>query len=1185
MKKFIQKAVVLAVAFALLCAVALFAACDDKTPPEPTATYTVEGVVSNDMGLLSGVTVTLGSETKTTGTSGSYSFTVTEGTHTLTFAKSGFTTVQKSVDTADAVDGTVKCNVTMTVQQKEYFTISGVVSDADGVLAGVTVSGDALDTPVTTDAEGKYTLPQLEKTGEYALTFSKSGYVAKVETVAASGVSGAAHTLNVTLEKIPEEEVATVSGTVRADIPEGPIAGVTVKIGSTTVTTGTDGTYSLLTSREACTVEFSKAGFDTKTVDLTAEDLADGAQTVDASIVRSTVLAGKTNAKLLAEVESMKEVPVISSCGKTAIEQCWNAGGAAGSEYDVIEQGYRMTSNGDNDNDEYRRYIYGKLAVTENNDTLTLYGRTFGVETEFAVKVIDPATLDSAFVKATGSDTVWAAHIGDDYGKYTFDLSDYDGETVIVAVGVRKAALTVESIFLTADGTFAFGRTSAAALENLQPTAIASGTRYTATAEPMIQDTFVTVGTAKVDNNRWMLTDARGGQAEDAQPHSYVFGKTTITAANARMSIRWSSYNNKPIAASTKVLAWDASNNSVIHMYTAGTSDTNEWNEVGFDLSECLGKEVVLAIGMSYGNRMGIDWIRFDRMSYTLTGTVTLPEEGGYNLSQVSFKLDNEPLTAGQNDFTFDTTTGVYTLKLDAKKTTGNLTVAYNNAGLDADKQLLPTPIDLSALTVDDTVTKNVALQQNSNQAAPVNVTVKIGNTALDSTQAQSVTVKIGENALNYGDGKWSNNTLTMADATAVGTKLTVTFTANSKFANIYETKEIQLTTSDYNEGKADIAIDLTERDILPGLKFSQMQNAPELVYDHYQGWRAHNVFRSFAKSNPIRSEEQNEGDTIRVIEGSQKNETEFNGYVYGVKTVTETSNTMIINMRTHNDDNTVFGVMVVDLTTGARVTVGDIRKQNSRDYRDHTFDLSAFVDKKVLIATGIFYTSECGNVDMQYVIGHIRFHAFGSTWAESVDKIAGTALTDSAVAVQTKTDFLGSSNDRDRDNYIFKTWGTAIESESSADYEFGPSEGALIKTRNGSSETDNRVFLYNKFAITTEHNYLRFNARTFNGSVDTGVAVTVYYKNESNEVVSEVMAVDLANCTYPDGGKVAKDGESEWLRVNDGNKDYIHLKWDLSKFDGKEVVVMIGLRNTWQGGNHESKLAIQEIHLEAKPA
>lgn len=1181
MKKFIQKAVVFAVAFALLCAVALFAACDDKTPPEPTATYTVEGVVSNDMGLLSGVTVTLGSETKTTGTSGSYSFTVTEGTHTLTFAKSGFTTVQKSVDTADAVDGTVKCNVTMTVQQKEYFTISGVVSDADGVLAGVTVSGDALDTPVTTDAEGKYTLPQLEKTGEYALTFSKSGYVAKVETVAASGVSGAAHTLNVTLEKIPEEEVATVSGTVRADIPSGPIAGVTVKIGSTTVTTGDEGTYSLLTSREACTVEFSKAGFDTKTVDLTAEDLADGAQTVDASIVRSTVLAGKTNAELLAEVESMKEVPVISSCGKTAIEQCWNAGGAAGSEYDVIGEGYRMTSNTDNDNDEYRRYIYGKLAVTENNDTLTLYGRTFdNVETEFAVKVIDPETLDSAFVKATGSDTVWAAHNSGDYGKYTFDLSAYDNKTVIVAVGVRKAALTVESIFLTADGTFAFGRTPAAALTDLQPTVIAPGTRYTATAAPKIQDTFVTVGTAKVDNNRWMLTDARGGQAEDAQPHSYVFGKTTITAANARMSIRWSSYNNKPIAASTKVLAWDASNNSVIHMYTAGTSDTNEWNEVGFDLSECLGKEVVLAIGMSYGNRMGIDWIRFDRMSYTLTGTVTLPEEGGYNLSKVSFKLDNDALTAGQNDFTFDTTSGVYTLKLDAKKTTGTLTVAYNNAGLDADKQLLPTPIDLSALTVDDTVTKNVALQQNSNQAAPVNVTVKIGNTALDSTQAQSVTVKIGENALNYGDGKWSITTLTMADATAVGTKLTVTFTANSKFANIYETKEIQLTTSDYNEGKADIAIDLTERDILPGLKFSQMQNAKSLNYDYYQGLRAHNISRSFAKSNPIRSEEQNEGDTIRVIEGSEKSETEFNGYIYGVKTIREATKIMTVNMRTHDtDNNTYFGVMVVDLQTGARSLIGEIRQSRQNSYNDVTFDLSAYVGKKVLIATGIFYNDACTRWDVQYVIGHIRFGNIESEWSNAVDSLAGNLLQNTDVAAQNKTSFRGSANDKAQDDYIFATWGTAYKNFASADYEVNAGEGALIKTRNDEQNVENCIFLYAKFGITAQNSYFRFNARGFGGDMPE-LAVTVYSLDANNEVTKKVVTPDLA--AFEKNGNEVTDMGSGWINGKWSTDNYTQFKWDLSEFEGQEVVILIGLRNT-QGG--ENKLAIQEIHLEAKPA
>ena len=64
----------------LLGASCLLAACgDNETPPGTETTFTIEGVVSSDMGPLSGVAVTLGGESKTTGTAGSYSFEVAEG--------------------------------------------------------------------------------------------------------------------------------------------------------------------------------------------------------------------------------------------------------------------------------------------------------------------------------------------------------------------------------------------------------------------------------------------------------------------------------------------------------------------------------------------------------------------------------------------------------------------------------------------------------------------------------------------------------------------------------------------------------------------------------------------------------------------------------------------------------------------------------------------------------------------------------------------------------------------------------------------------------------------------------------------------------------------------------------------------------------------------------------------------
>ena len=1687
----------------------LLAACgDNETPPGTETTFTIEGVVSSDFGPLSGVAVTLGEERKTTGTAGSYSFEVAEGEYTLTFAKDGYVTQTKTVNTDNAVSGKVTLNVSMAAAQKEYVVISGKVTDAKSgaALEGAVISGSALESSVTTDTDGAYTLPQLEK-GSYSFTVSMNGYTSQTVSVSESDITGTAYTLNIQLTAIPAEELVTVSGTVTADYPEGALAGVTVKIGTTEVKTDANGAYSVQTSRDACTVEFSKAGYAAVSESVSAEDVADGAHTLNAEMTRNTVLAGKTNAELVEEYSSMnniavsgqlkdlihagtywkeggadgsaagilsegyrleskqdnandefrryiygkmtvsaenkifdfwgrtfgtttefavsvidpvtldrtlvkatgaevvwasllsetlvrftydlsafegqnvilalgvrkaaltvervsfgpgtyvfgrttkaefdgaktldlttktsyeggeirtawnvlgniegkntdsdyatknarfyacyvgqntaadadlfmyvyakvnitganarmsirwyndrapflrvtafdattgavvqtvnaekgsgdtetstvdladcigktvvlaigmtsgerlelqkisfarysytlkgtvtlpqdgeyelskvsfklndntltngeggfafdtatgaytlnlkvddtgtltvsydnsditidtqkllnatytlsgtatqdevtqdftlqqdsnvpqaisitlnagtvalaktdveiklgtneftyengkwslneltmaeavalgnvtitlkgkyaniyadpsftlttsdysggsankeitlkekdilpgltfsqlqateiKEVPAISSSGKTAIGNLWNAGGAADSGCDVIGEGYRMTSGSDNANDEYRRYIYGKLDVTENNDTLTLYGRTFGTETEFAVKVIDFTTFEGTFIQATGSNTIWQKYNGSDYGKYMYDLSDFDGKTVIVAIGVRKAALTLESILLSADGTFAFGRTSAAALQGLQAVNIATGTKFSAGSDPKIQETFVTVGAAKVDNNRWMLVDARGGNTDDAQPHSYVYCKTNITSANARMSIRWSSYNNGDRAL-TKVLAVNAQDNSVIHLYSGNNSVNGEWCEARFDLTECVGKEVILAIGMSYGNRMGIDYIRFDRMSYTLTGTVSLPE-GDYSLDKVSFTLDGSPLTSGENGFTFDTQTGEYSLKLDASVTEGTLKVSYDNAGIaDPTQQLVEAAFSLSDIDDYGNAAWSPTLSKNSNVAQTIYVTISIDSTEalLTDDQAEEVTVKLGnDHTFSYaGEGVWKLEGLTMAEAMAAG-DLTVTFAEEGTLANIYEAvNEGTLSGSDYANGQADISVSLVERDILPGLTLSEMKSATVLSYDYYQGLWAHNVFRNFAKSEGIRSEEQEEGDTIQTETTRATSETEFNGYIYARKTITDENKTMIISMRTHNTSiATRFGVMVVDLTTGARKLVGGMLSSTANSYTDQVFDLSAYVGKEVLVSTGIFYTQACDGAlpdgqQLQYVIESIRFVSAAADWktdsAENwdatVDTIAGNLLANESVAAKSMTYFQGANNDSGNKNYIFKTWGAVSKGQDYAGIE-PVGEGAMIKTRNGSSDTsDNRAFLYAKFTITEETSYLWLNARRFSGSNHVGSALTVYTADGGR-----VVAPDSTNFVMPSGGAYEVESDN-WIKWHDGDSGYAYLKWDLSSYIGQTVVLVIGVRNTYN--SEEGKMAIQEIHL-----
>lgn len=1185
----------------LLGASCLLAACgDNETPPGTETAFTIEGVVSSDLGPLSGVAVTLGEESKTTGTAGSYSFEVAEGEYTLTFAKDGYVTQTKTVNTDDAVSGKVTLNVSMAAVQAEYVVISGTVTDAESgaALEGAVISGSSLESSVTTDSDGAYTLPRLEK-GSYSFTVSMNGYTSQTVSVSESDITGDTYTLNIQLTAIPAEELVTVSGTVTADYPSGTLSGVTVSAGEgyASATTDENGAYSLSLTSGDYTLTFSKEGYDEKTQSVTASDFTDGAYTLDVSLVLSQVLAGKTNAELLAEVAELTQLPVLASSGSTAIEDIWETGGAQ-YESERLSEGYRIDSTSGNESeDDFTCYLYGKTTVTDATDTLLFFGRTFGVETEVAVKVIDAETLANTFLEEV-SQSVWTACNTENYQRFEYDLSGYTDDTVIIAVGVRKAALTVESIFFTA-GTvnsdpFVFGRTTVEALSGLEEVTIASGTEYKATASPLIQDTFVTVGAAKVDNDRWMLADARGGEGDDAQPYSYVYLKTGITEANARMTVRWSNYNNAGSdnkgLATTKVLAVNANTNQVIELYSGNTATDGEWITATFDLAECVGEEIILAVGMSYGNRMGIDYIRFDRMSYTLTGTVSLPE-GDYSLANVSFTLDGDLLTSGEDGFTFNTQTGTYSLTLDASVTEGTLEVSYDNTGIaDPTKQLVESTFSLNSIKDYGNAAWSPTLSQNSDAAQTINVTISIDSTEalLTDDQAEEVTVKLGnDHTFSYaGEGVWKLEGLTMAQAMAAG-DLTVTFAEEGTLANIYEAvNEGTLSGSDYANGQADISVSLVERDILPGLTLSEMKSATVLSYDYYQGLWAHNVFRNFTKSEGIRSQEQNEGDTIQTETKLATNETEFNGYIYARKTITDGNKTMIISMRTHNTSiATRFGVMVVDLTTGARELVGGMLSSTANSYNDQVFDLSAYVGKEVLVSTGIFYTQACDDAlpdgeQLQYVIESIRFISAAADWktdsAENwnatIDTIAGNLLANDSVAANSLTYFQGANNDSGNENYIFKTWGAVSKGQDYAGIE-PVNEGAMIKTRNGSTDTsDNRAFIYAKFTITEETSYLWLNARRFSGSNHVGSALTVYTADGGT-----VVAPDSTNFVMPSGGEYDVESDN-WIKWHDGDSGYAYLKWDLSSYIGQTVVLVIGVRNTYN--SDEGKMAIQEIHL-----
>lgn len=155
---------------------------------------TVSGVTRTHTGAaLAGVTVSIGSASTVTDSSGRYSLSgVLSGTASLTAAKTGFLTTSQSVSVP--ASGTVASDVTMW-SSTATGTLTGTVTDsASGApLAGVGVARSG-GGAATTDANGRYTMSGVLN-GPATLTLTKSGYNSRTLAVTVyPGVSTAANT-------------------------------------------------------------------------------------------------------------------------------------------------------------------------------------------------------------------------------------------------------------------------------------------------------------------------------------------------------------------------------------------------------------------------------------------------------------------------------------------------------------------------------------------------------------------------------------------------------------------------------------------------------------------------------------------------------------------------------------------------------------------------------------------------------------------------------------------------------------------------------------------------------------------------------------------------------------------------------------------------------------------------------
>lgn len=487
--------------------------------------------------------------------------------------------------------------------------------------------------------------------------------------------------------------------------------------------------------------------------------------------------------------------------------------------------------------------------------------------------------------------------------------------------------------------------------------------------------------------------------------------------------------------------------------------------------------------------------------------------------------------------------------------------------------------------------------------ASLISATARITGTITDANNGDAplagvkVTVGVAGTATTGEDGTYTIENLTVDN-------YTVTY---SKDGYIGLTR--QVSAADFVDNTVTINLRMGSRELLRGLTAEDLASAEKWYYNEYRGGRNADAYPhwdwacNYMSTLDFRGawQEQNEGTTLQIRnnEGDRSNPADldvFDSFVFGSKYISDDNKILSLRLRTHNADAAnpaYFGVQVVDLSAAEpqAVKVGETKTYGSGDYADFEFDLSEYVGKEVVVAVGI-YRQATGDYWKQLVLRAIRFadrKVSNWDWLPGSEVVTGWKLTHETVRStmpQTKKSFTGISPvSGNRDNYVdaYRKWREVAHVGAEwhfvplkKDPEVFPGEGYLIKTRNTSevSTVVPEAYLYSKFSIAPGSNQFTFTTRNF-GDNPTYFKVTaidndgnVVHVAPASNTAQEASAADDGCWKFKHGAGAAADPEA-----------YASFTYDLSQFDGKDVLIAIGVYNGVSNSG-ENKLVFHSIQL-----
>lgn len=417
------------------------------------------------------------------------------------------------------------------------------------------------------------------------------------------------------------------------------------------------------------------------------------------------------------------------------------------------------------------------------------------------------------------------------------------------------------------------------------------------------------------------------------------------------------------------------------------------------------------------------------------------------------------------------------------------------------------------------------------------------------------------------------------------------------------------------NEGIIDIGdISLGGKELLRGLTAQDLKDAPAWYVNEYRGgfgrgggridWSTSFMSCQFFNWSG-NWEMQNEGCTLRIRNsGDEQNNPadleNFDTFTYGRKLITADNFIMSVNCRCHqatNENPVYWGVQIIDLSAPDPKTdlIGGVKEHPSGDYMTFQFDLSKYAGKEVIVAIGHF-RAKTGNYWNQFCIAHVSFAPAVTNGddflpGKEVAGLEGWHMTEEMVRSSmpnTRKKFIAYTlpglKVYTKRNPAYHAWaGTGhIASEwafqyVNVDIEPIANEGFILRTRNGIPPDYNvpEAYFYSKFSIAEGSNKMIMRARNFSSTLATTFKFTVIQDNGT------VTFLDPVKHKAVSAQKV-EGGNGCWEFINetgglDTPDDYASFEYDLSGFNGQDIMVCIGIHKG-QGG--EQKLCLHSIDV-----